>query len=66
MNTISDGLKYSEWNDRGFKIHRGQKAVGFRDGEAVFYASQVYDPLEPSENFSEYLIRAEQWEEVPH
>jgi hypothetical protein len=65
---MSKGLKYSEWNERGYRIHKGQKAHSFRDGEAVFLLSQVYDPTDPPMSAAEeaYLIRAQEWETPPH
>ena len=62
------GLKYSEWNAKGYRIHRGQKAISQRDGENVFLLSQVYDPQEInlSQKHENYLICAQAWEEMPH
>ena len=56
---------YSEWQTRGYRIHKGQRAVGFKDGEALFEARQVYNPRanELSEACEAYCIRAMQWEE---
>ncbi len=61
------GLKYSEWNAKGFRIHKGQKAISFRDGEGVFRLNQVYSPLDTlSDSHEKYLLRAQEWEEMPH
>ena len=62
---MENELKYSEWQDKGYKVHRGQKAAGFKDGEATFKPSQVYDPSqnELTEAHETYCERAEMWEE---
>ncbi len=61
-------LKFSEWKERGYKVHKGSKAVGYCDNEAMFDLSQVYNPLnyEISEKFENYLVRSQEWEEMPH
>lgn len=58
-------LTYSEWQARGMRIHKGSKAVGFKDGEAIFNTKQVYDPtiVELSDAEEAYCERAMEWEE---
>jgi hypothetical protein len=36
---------YKEWNQQGFRIHKGEKATKFRDGEPLFNCTQVYKPI---------------------
>ena len=59
---------YSEWNALGYRIHKGSKAKGFKNGEALFTIDQCYNPLEYniSPKHEEYLIHAQEWEEMPH
>lgn len=35
---------YREWNALGFRINKGARAVGFRDGEPLFERWQTYQP----------------------
>jgi len=37
-------LTYSAWQAKGRRIHKGRKARGFQDGEALFNESDTYIP----------------------
>lgn len=61
-------LTYKQWNEKGCKVHRGEQAQRVENGEAFFSSSQVYNPNahELSDAHEEWLLRAQEWEDMPH
>ena len=60
-------LTYSEWNAKGFRVHRGAKARGFKDKKALFGVSDTYKPQDWLKTSSRLgLSEPGEWADMPH
>ena len=62
---------FSKWNEAGRRVHKGAKARGFEDGEALFSLRDTYVPQIPrfpgaQRRMSVNLGVTGPWDEIPH
>ena len=67
MNTgqIETG-SFEYWKNKGRRVHRGQKAAKFENGQALFTIWQTYAPQKANWNFSRSLGVSCESDEMPH
>jgi hypothetical protein len=58
-------LSYVEWNMQGRRVHKGQKAHSFVDGQPMFLRNQTYDPT-AQRRMSARLGITGPWDDAPH
>jgi hypothetical protein len=67
---------YAEWNALGFRINKGAKAEGFKDGKPLFSSKSVYNYRKNGEEMREAEFRRQrlsarlgitgEWDDPPH
>jgi hypothetical protein len=61
VNEFEKLLTYSEWNAKGFRVHKGSKARGFKGGQALFGVADTY-----KQHMSSCLGDVGPWDDMPH
>jgi len=56
---------YDEWQAAGRRVHKGQKAVSFKDGKPVFRITQTYQPANWLATSSRLGVTGP-WDDQPH
>jgi hypothetical protein len=64
-SSIDIPLSYEEWNLRGRRVHKGQKAHSFANGKPLFKRNQTYDPTAHLRTSSRLGVTGE-WDDMPH